>query len=251
MEKRVNPLKRLIDGHAHLNEINQIDPILIRARAAGIERIVAVGMDMSSNRRTMELSEKYPDIIWPSVGYHPWKIVPNQIEMVISQLSELLPACVALGEVGLDYKVRTKKPIQWDVFTQVLELAAKFDKPVIVHSRYSHQRCHQLVSAAGIDKAVFHWYSGPFDVLERIVADGYYVSCTPALAYSIHHQKAMSHTPLAHILIETDCPVTFKGQISEPALLTETLAQLSRIKQLSLEETALITTANANKFFGF
>ena len=251
MEKRFHPLKRLIDAHAHLNEINQIDQVLVRARSAGVERIVAVGMDMPSNRRTMELSDKYPDIIWPAVGYHPWKIVPNQIEMVISQLSELLPNSVALGEVGLDYKVRIKKPIQWDVLSQVLELAAKFNKPVIVHSRYSHQRCHQMVSAAGIDKAVFHWYSGPLDILERIVADGYYVSCTPALAYSIHHQKAMSHAPLAHILIETDCPVTFKGQISEPALLKETLAQLSRIKQLSLEETARLTTANANKFFGF
>jgi TatD DNase family protein len=250
MEKRVIPPKHLIDGHAHLNEINQIDQVLIRARAAGVNRIVAVGMDMSSNRRTIELSDKYPDIIWPAVGYHPWKIVPNQIEMVLSQLSVLLPACVALGEVGLDYKVRIKKPIQWDVFTRVLELADRFRKPVIVHSRYSHQRCHQMVSAAGIDKAVFHWYSGPLDVLDRIVADGYYVSCTPALAYSIHHQKAMSHAPLEHILIETDCPVAFRDQISEPALLTETLAQLSRIKQISIEETALITTANANKFFG-
>ena len=251
MEKRVNPLKQLIDGHAHLNEINQIEQVLIRARAAGVERIVAVGMDMSSNRRTMELSDNNPDIVWPAVGYHPWKIVPNQIEMVMSQLSELLPSCVALGEVGLDYKVRIKKPIQWDVFSRVLALAAKFNKPVIVHSRYSHRRCHQMVSAAGIGKAVFHWYSGPIDVLERIVADGYFVSCTPALAYSNYHQKAMSHAPLAQILIETDCPVTFNGQISEPALLTETLTQLSRIKQLSLEETALITTANANKFFGF
>jgi TatD DNase family protein len=208
-------------------------------------------MGMSSNRRTMELSDEYPEIILPAVGYHPWKIVPDEIETVLSQLTVLLPSCVALGEVGLDYKIRIKKPIQWEVFDRVLKLAAGFKKPVIVHSRYSHQRCHRMVSAAGIDKAVFHWYSGPIDILKRIMADGYYVSCTPALAYSVHHQKAMNHAPLERILIETDCPVSYKGKISEPAHLMETLVHLSRIKRLPIEEIARTTTANSKKFFGF
>lgn len=251
MTMREVPLKQLIDGHAHLNEIDGIEPALERARAAGVMLIVAVGMDTPSNRRTLELAREYPEFIHPAVGYHPWSIVPKQVDQVMEHLAEQLPSCVALGEVGLDYKVRIKKPIQWDVFGRVLELAAECKKPVIVHSRYSHQRSHRMVTAAGIEKAVFHWYSGPLDVLERIITDGYYVSCTPALAYSTHHQTAIRQVPLERILIETDCPVAYRGKTSEPAHLMDTLDHLSRLRSLPLAEAARITTANARKFFGF
>jgi TatD DNase family protein len=216
-----------------------------------VVRIVAVGMDIASNRRTLELAREYPEFILPAVGYHPWSIEPKQVDEVIEHLAVQLPSCIALGEVGLDYKVPIKKPVQWNVFGRVLELAAGCKKPIIVHSRYSHQRSHRMVSASGIEKAVFHWYSGPIDVLERIVADGYYVSCTPALAYSTHHQAAIKQVPLERILIETDCPVVYRGRISEPAHLTDTLAHLSRLRGLRLAEAARITTANAGKFFGF
>lgn len=250
MTKREDPLEQLIDGHAHLNEIDGIQPVLDRARASGVVRIVAVGMDMASNRRTLELAREYPKMILPAVGYHPWSIDPTQVDEALAILSTQLPACAALGEVGLDYKIRIKKPLQWDVFGRVLALAAKCKKPVIVHSRYSHDRCHRMVLAAGIEKAVFHWYSGPLDVLERIVADGYYVSCTPALAYSTHHQAAIRQVLLERILIETDCPVAYRGRISEPAHLTDTLAHLSHLRGLPLAEAARITSANAREFLG-
>ena len=172
MPERADPLEQLIDGHAHLNEIGGIEAALERARESGVLRIIAVGMDIPSNRRTLELAGEYPDIILPAVGYHPWAINPSQVDEALVLLTAQLPACIALGEVGLDYKIRIKKQVQWDVFGRVLELAAGCKKPVIVHSRYSHQRCHRMVSAAAIEKAVFHWYSGPLDVLERIVADG-------------------------------------------------------------------------------
>jgi TatD DNase family protein len=107
-----------------------------------------------------------------------------------------------------------------------------------------------MVSAAKIKKAVFHWYSGPLDLLEKIIADGYFVSCTPALAHSTAHQAAIRQAPLERILIETDCPVEYRGKVSEPAHLIDTLTHLSRIKDRPTEEVARITTANARMFFG-
>jgi TatD DNase family protein len=160
-----------------------------------------------------------------------------------------LQRCVAVGEIGLDYKVKVKKALQWDVFTEVLHLAKRHRLPVIVHSRYSHQRCHKMVSGAGIDKAVFHWYSGPLDVLDRIIADGYFVSCTPALAYSPAHREAIRHAPLERILVETDCPVAYQGKASEPAHLVETIRQLSLLKRLPENEVACVATATARSVF--
>ena len=250
MPVQSNPLHELIDGHAHLNEIDDIEAALKRAAAAGVVRIVAVGMDIASNRRILEIAAAHPDLVLPSVGFHPWSIPTESIEATLGFLRTHLASCAALGEVGLDYKAKVKKPVQWEVFAGVLGLAAEFGKPVIVHSRFSHQRCHRMVTEAGIKTAVFHWYSGPLDLLDRIVADGFFVSCTPALAYSAHHRSAMRHAPLERILIETDCPVEYRGKVSEPAHLLDTLTHLSRIKEMPIEDVARITSANARAFFG-
>ena len=250
MPAQSNPLRELIDGHAHLNEIDDIEGALERAAAAGVARIVAVGMDMASNRRVLAIAASYPGLVLPSVGFHPWSISTEPIEATVAFVKTHLASCTALGEVGLDYKAKVKKAVQREVFARLLDLAAEFGKPVIVHARFSHQRCHRMVSAAGIKMAVFHWYSGPLDLLEKIVDDGYFVSCTPALAYSTAHQAAIRQAPLERILVETDCPVEYRGKVSEPAHLIDTLTHLSRIKELPIDEAARITTANARAFFG-
>lgn len=250
MPDQTDPLRELIDGHAHLNEVNDIEGAIDRAAAAGVARIVAVGMDIASNRRILEIAASYPGFVLPAVGFHPWSITTEPIEANLAFVRTHLATCTALGEVGLDYKAKVKKAVQWEVFARVLDLAVEFEKPVIVHARFSHLRCHQMVSEAKIKKAVFHWYSGPLDLLEKIIADGYFVSCTPALAYSTHHRSAIRHAPLERILIETDCPVEYQESVSEPVHLLDTLTHLSRIKDLPLEDVARFTTANAKAFFG-
>ena len=213
-------------------------------------RIVAVGMDLTSNRQTLRLAKQYPKTVYPAIGYHPWRIRAEDVEETLAFITAHLDTCYALGEVGLDYKVKVKKTLQQDVFSQVLRLAKEKSRPVNVHSRFSYQRTHQMVSAAGIEKAVFHWYSGPLEVLERIIADGYYVSATPALAYSRFHQACIKKAPLERILIETDSPQEYRGEVSEPSDLVKTLELLSRLKELPLSDAAHITTENAESFYG-
>lgn len=240
----------MIDTHAHLDEIEEIDRAIQRAKDAGIRSIVAVGMDLASNMTTLDLAEKFPDMVHPAIGYHPWSISPDTIEENLTFIEENLPSCIALGEVGIDYKIKVKKPVQWEVFSKVLSLAIQHNRPVIVHSRFSHQRSHRMVKDLGIDKAVFHWYTGNLEILEKIIDDGYYVSATPALAYSPPHQAAMKAAPIERILVETDSPVEYQGKVSEPADLGVTLNELSRLKEMELDKARNITTANAKHFFG-
>ena len=132
----------------------------------------------------------------------------------------------------------------------MLNLAVTVNKPVIIHSRFSHQRTYEMAMGAGVEKAVFHWYSGPVNVLDNIIASGFFVSATPALAYSLHHQTAMKRAPVKRILIETDAPVQYGDRASEPADLKETLFHLSRIKKMPGDKLAGIVTKNAERFFG-
>ena len=240
----------MIDTHAHLNEIEDIDRAILRAEEVGIKGIVAVGMDMLSNQRTLDLASKFPEMVYPAIGYHPWSINQETKEQNLKFIERNLSTCIALGEVGIDYKTKVKKSLQWEIFSSLLSIALRHKRPVIVHSRFSHKRSHEMVLNAGIEKAVFHWYSGPLEILAKIIDQGYYVSATPALAYSPPHQAAMRAAPLERILVETDSPVEYEGRISEPAHLMITLEELSRLKGIPFKDVQLVTSNNARLFFG-
>jgi len=247
---RENLQTRLIDGHVHLSEIEHPERAVEIALKAGVKEMVAVAMNLDSCRKTLALADRFPDIVHPAIGYHPWSIKAEEVEDTLIFITQNIHRCVALGEVGLDYKVKVKKKLQKAVFSKLLNLAVKSNKPVIIHSRFSHQRTYEMTVDAGIEKAVFHWYSGPVDILDNIIASGFFVSATPALAYSPHHQTAMKRAPVQRILIETDAPVQYGDRASEPADLKETLFHLSMIKKIPEDKLADMVTKNAQKFFG-
>lgn len=240
----------MIDGHAHLNEIADIEGAMERAASAGVTEVIGVGMDMESNRITLDLARRFPGVIHPAIGYHPWSIVPDSIEENLQFIRENLAGCIALGEVGIDYRIKLKKQIQWDVFEKVLRMAVEMGKPVIIHSRYSHRRTYEMTAQSGVERAVFHWYSGPEDLVARIVESGYFVSASPALAYSPPHRAAMAAAPIGRILVETDAPVEYQGKISEPADLAGTVRDLAKLKGIALEEAAALTEENTRRFYG-
>ncbi|MCG6973367.1 MAG: TatD family hydrolase [Desulfobacterales bacterium] len=239
----------LIDGHAHLSDMAHPERAVENALTAGVNRIIAVSMNLDSCRKTLSLAEKYPNHVFPAIGYHPWSVTAEDTEDTLLFIAQNLYRCVALGEVGLDYKVKVKKKLQKEVFVKLMGLAVHVHKPVIIHSRFSYQRTYEMAAEAGVEKAVFHWYSGPAEILDKIIASGFYVSATPALAYSSHHQAAMARAPVERILIETDAPVQYGNLSSEPADLRETLFHLSRIKNMPEDQLAAIVTKNTEMFF--
>lgn len=246
----VNLQTGLIDGHVHLSDIEPSERAVKNAVNAGVKRMIAVAMNLDSCRKTLALADRFPDTVLPAIGYHPWSIKEEDVEDTLIFITQNIHRCVALGEVGLDFKVKVKKKLQKAVFSKLLNLAVQTDKPVIIHSRFSHRRTYEMAMGAGVEKAIFHWYSGPVDILDNIIASGFFVSATPALAYSPYHQAAMARAPVERILIETDAPVQYGDRTSEPADLKETLFHLSMIKKITEGELAGIVTKNAERFFG-
>ncbi len=240
----------LIDGHVHLSDMEHPGRAVETAVKAGINRMITVAMNLDSCRKTLTLAERFPNHVFPAIGYHPWSITSDGMEDTLAFITENLHRCVALGEVGLDYKVKVKKKLQQQVFSKLLDNAVQIHKPVIIHSRFSHQRTYEMAAKAGVENAVFHWYSGPIEILDKIISSGFYVSATPALAYSSHHQAAMARAPVERILIETDAPVQYGDRLSEPADLHDTLFHLSRIRNMPEDQLAAILTKNTERFFG-
>jgi TatD DNase family protein len=206
-------------------------------------------MDIESNRTTLDIASRFPGIVYPAVGYHPWSISAGEIEQNLAFIKDRLPSCVALGEVGIDYKTKVKKKVQWEVYERLLAMAKEAGKPVIIHCRFSHARTYEMTALAGIERAVFHWFTGEKEVLSALLDSGYFISVTPALAYSPFHRDAAAFAPLERILVETDAPVEYQGRISGPADLVLTLRELALLKGVSVEEAAMITERNTRSFY--
>jgi len=285
VDKEVLEKMFLVDVHTHLDELDDLSDALQEAKTAGIKGIIGVGVNVDSNKKILEIAEENHGYVYPALGYHPWQMREDEVEENLSFIREHIDKYIALGEIGLDYKinpstprpkgqgllrvdpeprfftpsskagvgavewVKVKKDLQWKVFGELLDIALEHDKPIIVHCRFSYRKALEMVVGKGIKRAVFHWYSGPLDFLEEILNNGYFISATPALVYSPPHQEAIKRAPLERILLETDSPVSYQGKEARPKDVRISLKEVTRLKGLDLLVVSKQTTANASLLF--
>jgi TatD DNase family protein len=239
----------LIDTHAHLDQVDGVEESLERAKSSGVVAVVAVGMGLNSNKRAIELSEKWPDFVFPSLGIHPWNVEESELDATVEFIENSIDRCIAIGEIGLDYWIKKDRQLQKQAFSRLLRIAADLEKPALTHSRGSYEDVFQMVQESGVKKAVFHWYSGPVEVAEKIVGCGYHISATPAVEYSQKHRHVIRATPLESLVLETDCPVKYNEIASEPADVVTTLREVAKLKAEEADLVASITTHNARQLF--
>ena len=249
---------RLIDTHAHLDEIEELEKALTEAKAADIIAIIAVGSDYESNRKVLEFAKVYKGFIYPALGLHPSRIKDSEIDRNLELIEANINKAVAIGEIGLDYhkKVRTiaEKDLQKRVLKELLKIAKTHKKPAIIHSRYAWRDAFILVEEAQLEKVVFHWYTGTSSVLRDIVSQGYFISATPAVEYHEEHRRAIKEIPLEGLLLETDSPVMYRRgrefeYESKPADIIRALKSVAKLKDVSEAQIAEVTTDNALRFF--
>lgn len=249
----------LIDTHAHLEGISNLKDAIKKAAEVGVIAVIAVGSDYDSDIWVMNESRKYEVKglkIYPALGLHPWGLEPSKVEETMRFIEKNVSRVVALGEVGLDYwdkearRNEDRKDLQRNIFRRILNIARKNDKPVSIHSRGAWADCVDMVVEAGVKKAVFHWFSGPNEALKKLLDYGYYISATPAAAYSKEHRRVITRTPLENIILETDSPVVYAGEAAEPAHIIKALNAVAEIKGLDVETVAEETTENAKRIFG-
>ena len=253
-------MRRVLDTHAHLDQIEDVDAILERAVEAGLVGVVAVGIDMRSNEAVLELAARWPGVVYPALGLHPselGRLDDAAIERETAFIDANIGAVVAVGEVGLDYHKRTRaetsKERQREVFREVLSVARRHDVPALVHSRYAWTDALQDVEAAGLRNAVFHWFTGFAGVLKGIMDAGYHISATPAAEYHEEHRAAVRAASSERLLLETDAPVWYGREIryqSSPLDILRSLEAVAEVRDGDVEEVARTTTHAAMQLFG-
>ncbi len=254
---------KIIDTHAHLDQLPNLDQALKNAASAGVEAIMAMSMDLASCKKSLLIKQTTSQPkIYLAMGMHPSEVNLADLDALILLIKENRNQLNAIGEIGLDFwykwvrKDEAKKDEQRQVFHRLLNLAKELDLPVVIHSRGAWRECFETAQGLGLTKVNFHWYSGPLDVLSDIMLAGYFVSTSPSVAFSPQSREAMSHAAIEQTLIETDCPVYFgnrddgTGFEAEPKDVVRTLKAYCDLKKIEESVALNIFNQNAKKFFG-
>ena len=247
----------MIDSHAHLTSSDlygQVEDII--ARTDKLKNIVNIATDMDSLLKGIELKKKHPKI------FNTCATTPHDVKGNWVKPDELAPFqndLVAIGETGLDYFYEhSPKDLQKEVFITYLELAKKWNKPVVIHCRDAFRDLFEIMDkhfSGG--RAILHCFTGTLDEANEGMKRGYLISFSGIVTFkkSVELQTVAKEVPLNSMLIETDCPYLapqpFRGQKNEPMFLEATCAFLSQLKEISFEEMESQTALNAENIFGF
>lgn len=252
----------LIDTHCHLTFeplVDEVEAVLERSRAAGVASWITVGTDIEDCQRAISLAERF-DKLYVSVGIHP-----HEAKTVTAESIEKLKALaqranvVAIGETGLDFHYSFSQPKeQRRLFAKHLQIAKELDLPVIIHSREAFDATVEVLEqyGRGIEKIVFHCFSGSAEQAELVLKRGWYVSFTGVVTFKNANKTrdAAKAVPLDRLMLETDCPYMSPEPVrnqktNEPALMVHTAGFLAELKQMPLDEFARAVTATSRGFF--
>ncbi|MBP3956614.1 TatD family hydrolase [Gemmata sp. G18] len=254
----------LIDTHTHLFDDRfrkDLPAVLERAAAAGVERVICLGIDLESSLAAVEIANTYPLVV-AAVG-----IQPNHTSEAkagdwdaIVKLAGSEPRVVAIGETGLDrYWDRAPFPVQEDYFARHIQLARDLGKPFVIHCRDAEADVVKALrgqEANGPLRAVMHSFSGDAATARECLEMGLYVSFAGMVTYPTAQnlRDIAKDVALDRLLVETDCPYLapqpVRGKRNEPSYVAHTAALLAQVKGVSVAEIEEHTTRNAKTLFG-
>ena len=253
----------LIDSHAHIQGkeyVGEVEALILRAREAGVDTIIAVGGagDMSSNTAAIALAKSIPNI-YATVGMHPHDAKDVGAEE-LKTLKELASRqkVVAVGEAGLDfYYNHSPRDVQRRVFSQFIHLARETRLPIVVHERNAAREVAELlrVEGAGDLRGVIHCFTGDYDSARAYLDLGFFLSFTGIITFKNAEalRDIVRKVPLERMLVETDSPyltpVPHRGKRNEPAFVRLVAETVGKVKEISFEDVAAVTTANVRELF--
>jgi len=251
----------IIDTHSHiyLPEFDaDRDSMLKRAENDGVKLVLMPAVDYETHSAMLEVENQDPKKCFSMMGLHPCS-VKKRYKQELKIVEEYFEKrrFVAVGETGLDfYWDRTFTKEQYESFQTQIELAKKYNIPVVIHSRSSTDECIKVIkeNQQGNLKGVFHCFSGNEKQAKEIIELGFYLGIGGVVTFKNSGlDKVMVDIDMKNVVLETDAPylapVPFRGKRNECSYLKYVVEKLSEIKNVAKEEIANITTKNAKELF--
>lgn len=252
----------LFDTHTHVNveQFNEdVDEVIKRALDYGVERMSVIGFDYPTIKRALELSDRY-ECIYPTIGWHPTEAgnYNDEVEAYLKELYTTRDDIVAVGETGLDYHwMEDPKEVQFEAFRRQIKLAKEVNLPITIHNRESTKDVYRILQEEGLPEAgcIMHSFGVSTKWLKKFVNLGTMISISGVVTFknAPEVREIAKEVPLDRLLIETDAPYLSpepnRGKRNEPSYVRFVAEEIAKVKEMSVEEIAEITTANANRFF--
>ena len=254
-----------LDAHCHLDLIEQpAGEVLAAARAAGITRVITVGVDLPSSHWSADHADPGAGV-YAAVAIHPNETAaaaasPAHRDEVLAEIAKLaaLPQVRAVGETGLDYYRDHAAPqIQRDWFRAHIEIAKQAGKALMIHDRDAHADVLAILAADGPpERVVFHCFSGDAAMARQCAAAGYVMSFAGNLTFANAPalREAAAAAPADLLLAETDAPfltpVPLRGRPNTPAMVAHTVRCLAGVKQIGVADMCALVTATGERMFG-
>jgi len=254
------PESTLFETHCHLDVAEfdgDRDAVIERARAAGVGCQLIPAIDAANWPKIRRLCADHADLL-PAYGLHPLMLDRHRDEHLV-QLEEWLQHgdAVAVGECGLDYYVEDlDRDLQQHYFDAQLQLAKRFDLPLILHARRAVEDVTLALRRVGGLRGVVHSFSGSEEQARQLFELGFCIGIGGPVTYERARRirRVVTDMPIEHLLLETDSPdqpcCGHQGQRNEPAMMREVLRVVAALRGISEQECAEQTTANARRVFG-
>jgi TatD DNase family protein len=251
---------KLIDAHVHLSDTEyagHIDEVIADAKNAGVVALVTNSMDLATCQNDVKLSQKYPDLVYPALGIHPWNVnvlKENELEETIDFIQKQKNTIKAIGEIGLDNKYETIWEKQTMVFDKMLHLAEQLNLPVIIHSRGTTDKIVEVLPSYRVKRVLLHWFSYPMSALIKAIDKGYFITEGPPVTYSPGIREVVEKAPITNLLTETDGPVKYwkkpySGQLTKPSFIQNVVEAVAEIKKMQVQDVAEQVIENFKVFF--
>jgi len=251
----------LIDSHAHLEmpEFKKdLEEVLQRAKASGVDAIFTVGTEQKDWGRALEIANTHA-WIYAILGVHPH----NAKEIDDRTYETLRKICQgekvrAFGEIGLDFfRNHSPRDVQVKRFREQVGLARELKLPIVIHDRDAHEETMEVLRSEGARDCggIIHCFSGDLEMARECMDMGFYISVPGSITYKNAEgfEKIVKELPLDSLLVETDAPfltpVPFRGKRNEPGYVRYTAEKLAEIKKIPFEKVAEATTDNALRVF--
>jgi len=251
----------LIDAHCHLTyeQFADIEAVIKRSIDAGVMGWITIGTDVEESSKAVELAGKFENM-FATAAIHPHHAKSADLQS-IAQIKELAQnkKVIAIGETGLDFHYDFSTPQQQrDSFLRHLEIAAELNLPVVIHSREAFDETVKTLESntEGVEKVVFHCFSGSAEQAKIVLDKGWYISLTGVVTFKNAEttREVAKYVPIDRLMIETDAPYLSpepmrKQKVNEPALLVHTAKFTAELKGIELADFAEAVTATTKQFF--
>jgi TatD DNase family protein len=253
---------RLIDSHCHLDFpdfAEEIEAVVERARAAGVERFVTISTRVAQGAKLVALAERFDDVYF-TIGTHPHQAAEeSETDAAAIRAFAAHRKCVGIGEAGLDYHYDyAPRDIAAKVFRAQIGLARALDLPLVIHARDADADMAAILKeemGQGAFRAVLHCFTSSAGLARTGLQLGLYVSFSGVLTFknSQSLRDIARDVPMDRLLVETDAPflapVPHRGRRNEPSYVVETARVLAQVKGIDDATVASATRANTLRLF--